>query len=58
MLYFSQKDKKKASDAATAEKIILPHSYSKYQNHYDMLAKCGAANREERKWSEDSDIGG
>ena len=31
---------------------------AKYQNHYDMLAKCGAANREERKWSEDSDIGG
>lgn len=28
MLYFSQKDKKKASDATTAEKIKLPHSYS------------------------------
>ena len=28
MLYFSKKDKKKASDAATAEKIKLPHSYS------------------------------
>ena len=28
MLYFSKRNKKKASDAATAEKIILPHSYS------------------------------
>ena len=27
-LYFSKKDKKKASDGATAEKITLPHSYS------------------------------
>ena len=28
MLNFSKRDKKKASDAATAEKIKLPHSYS------------------------------
>ena len=27
ILHFSEKDKKKASDGATAEKIALPHSY-------------------------------
>ena len=31
---------------------------SKYQGYYNMLVKSGAANREETKWSEDSDIGG
>ena len=31
---------------------------SKYQSYYDMLVKSGAANREESKWSKDSDIGG
>ena len=31
---------------------------SKYQGYYNMLVKSGAANREETKWSKDSDIGG
>ena len=28
ILHFSEKDKKKASDGTTTEKIALPHSYS------------------------------